>query len=107
METLGQISDLFLISYLPSTWSKIFEAFQNLVDLTASLFSLCQFEKVLNTVNSILTVQGATAAGTRLLASLINEIPDLIQRYIDSQTVFTSGVVIGELLQIAFNYSIS
>ena len=95
LETVGQIVELLRLSYIPSTWAQTLEAVSDLNNLTAALFSYCQFEKVLNTINGIFTVQGASAAFTRILTALINTIPNLIQAYIDSPDIFTTGMVVG------------
>ena len=78
VEALVQIWELMRVSYLPSTWSSIFQASMDTVDLGSSIFANCQVEKLINTINGLFTMQGSSQIMSRLGGALINVIPNLV-----------------------------
>lgn len=60
------------VGYLPSSWSQIFTAIEDIVDLMASIFAECQIEKLITVVNSLFSMQGTSQFVSRIGGAMIN-----------------------------------
>lgn len=69
---ISQIAALVRVGYLPSTWSQIFTASEDVVNLLASVFSDCQVETLMTEINSLFSMQGTSQFTTRIGGAMIN-----------------------------------
>ena len=108
-DTFGVI---FGKAYMPWYWSQVQYILQDTIVLNANLYSVCDIDKALVTMTSLITVEGLSELGSRAVGAIFFEYSDLLSAFGEDDdgnpinSTYEKGEYVGRAVSVTLSYTI-
>ena len=91
---------------MPNQWGDFIVSFQNLTDLSSSLYGNCQIQQFLAMAPTFLTYEGLSSLFTRTLAGFQSDIPLYYTKMTKASDTCVVGEAGGKMMQLLLAWNI-
>ena len=92
------------VLFIPKNWGNIGIVVTDLINISSSVQSYCNFELLITRIHEIFTLEGFSELMARMITALVVNSWGWFDQYSKATTDFYIAAVTGEILSVMFNF---